>query len=92
MACIEAMACGLPSVVTAVGGLPDLVIDGKTGRTVATNDHQELAARTLEFFSNPTQAAQLGLNARRHVERSYSIKFTTDRYMAAYQELIQGAW
>lgn len=92
IACVEAMACGLPSVVTSVGGLPELVIDGISGRLVASNDHEKLAAVTLELFANPEMASKIGKNSRQRVENCYSVELTADRYVQAYKDILQGAW
>lgn len=92
MACVEAMACGLPSVVTSVGGLPELVTDGISGRLVASNDHEKLAEVTLELFANPEMASKIGKNSRQRAENCYSVELTADRYLQAYKDILQGAW
>lgn len=92
IACIEAMACGLPVIATAVGGLPGLIADGETGFLVAGDDHDGLARRTLQVFDHPLMASALGRNGRRLVERCYSIEATADGYARAYRELLGGAW
>ena len=92
VACIEAMACGLPSIVTSVGGLPGLISNDTVGRLVKSNDHNELARVTLDFLANPELAVEVGQNARQHVTRFYSIDLTADRYMQAYRQLVEGQW
>ncbi|HET7555973.1 MAG TPA: glycosyltransferase family 4 protein [Gaiellaceae bacterium] len=56
----EAMGCGLPCVVTDVGGLPELVEDGKTGVLVPPRDADALAAALIALLSDPARAAKLG--------------------------------
>lgn len=92
VACIEAMASGLPTVVTSVGGLPELVKDRGTGCLVDPDDHEQLAMLTLELFSDPQFAASLGRNAREHVIRRYSIELTAERYVKVYRQLLEGDW
>ncbi|GAA4845382.1 glycosyltransferase [Saccharopolyspora rosea] len=63
---LEAMACGVPPVVTAVGGHLDTVADGRTGLLVPPRDPQALADRLNALLARPTARAELG---RAGVER-----------------------
>jgi glycosyltransferase involved in cell wall biosynthesis len=65
---VEAMAAGLPVVANAVGGIPDLVTDGVTGRLVERGDLPALAKALDESLADPSTA----LAARAHVERQYA--------------------
>jgi glycosyltransferase involved in cell wall biosynthesis len=69
---LEAMACGLPVVAAAVGGLIDTVVHGKTGLHVPPQDASALAAALGELLANPEQARQLGKAGRRRVCSRYS--------------------
>ena len=80
----EAMACGVVCVVTDAGGSPDVV--GDTGRVVARQNPEALAAACLELLRLPVQERQqLGARARRRVEQNYSL----DRVAQQYAELWQ---
>src|SRR5262249_35464804 len=57
---IEAMAARRPVVATRVGGLPDLIIDGKTGRLVPPRDPQALANAVLELLTDRAYARAIG--------------------------------
>lgn len=59
-AAAEAMGCGLPCVATAVGGLPELVDDGRTGVLVPPRDADALAAALIALLSDPARAEELG--------------------------------
>ena len=52
MAALEAMAAGVPVVATSVGGIPDAVIEGVTGRLVAPGDVDGLAAALVEILTD----------------------------------------
>jgi glycogen(starch) synthase len=67
-ALVEAMAAGVPVVATAVGGIPDLVSDGVTGRLVERGDVPALATAVEASFGDVAAAAR----ARDHVEHTHS--------------------
>ena len=56
---IEAMATGCPVIATRVGGVPDLIVDGETGRLVPPGDREALAAALLALFREPELTAQM---------------------------------
>jgi glycosyltransferase involved in cell wall biosynthesis len=65
----EAMACARAAIVSeSVGCSPDLVIDGVTGFSYPEGDIEALSARLLELRGGEARAAELGANARRHVD------------------------
>jgi glycosyltransferase involved in cell wall biosynthesis len=68
---IEALASARPVVSTAVGGVPEVVVDGQTGLTVGPSDPAALADAILSLFRDPEKASRLGSAGRRHVYPSY---------------------
>jgi phosphatidylinositol alpha-1,6-mannosyltransferase len=64
----EAMACGLPVVTSAIGGIIDFVVDGETGFLVDPYDIQSLARRVIELLQNPDQGRVMGMRAREFVQ------------------------
>jgi glycosyltransferase involved in cell wall biosynthesis len=65
---IEAMAHELPCVVSRVGGLTDIVLDGETGLVVASEDSAALAGALLRLLEDADYATRLGRNGRARVE------------------------
>ena len=57
LALVEGMAAGLPIIATAVGGVPDVVADGETGRLAAAGDALALAGAILELADDPRSGA-----------------------------------
>ena len=53
IAALDAMAAGLPVVATSVGGVPELIEDGKTGWLVPPRDAEALASRLRSLLCNP---------------------------------------
>ena len=64
----EAMAYGLPCVVTRVGALDEVVLDGETGVVIPPEDTDALVEAMLRLLGNPGEAARLGAAGRRRVE------------------------
>jgi len=67
VALIEAMAAGLPVVATAVGGVPDLVVDGEHGRLAAMDDADGVAAATVALLRDPARRRAMGVAGRQRV-------------------------
>jgi len=72
-AILEAMAAGKPVVATNVGGIPEVVVDGKTGRLVPPESPGEMAEAILDFLRQPRVAAQFGTEGRERVLELFSL-------------------
>jgi glycosyltransferase involved in cell wall biosynthesis len=83
---LEAMAAALPVVATRVGGTPEVVLEGETGRLVPARDARIMAKVLLNLASDADTAKRMGANARRRVERHFSIQQMVDRYAAVYRD------
>jgi glycosyltransferase involved in cell wall biosynthesis len=79
VALMEAMAAGVPVVATRLSGIPELVQDAVTGLLVEPHDPEGLAAALERLLADDALAAELALNARRLVERSFSLKVEAGR-------------
>jgi glycosyltransferase involved in cell wall biosynthesis len=80
---IEAMAAGLPVIASRVGGLLDLVDDGRTGLLVPPDDPAALASAIESLLLSPVRAAAIGAAARDEVARRYSF----DRMVRSFEDL-----
>jgi glycosyltransferase involved in cell wall biosynthesis len=85
---LEAMACGVPVVGHAVGGIPDMVREGTTGTLVPVGDIDALSSEISALFANPERLSVMGANARRIASEEYSLSLQAQRYAALYSELI----
>ena len=82
---LESMAAAIPVVATAVGGNPEVVVDGKTGHLVPPGDPKSLARALLKLMVQPELRRKMGLRGRSRVRSLYSIKQMVNRY----EDLIQ---
>jgi glycosyltransferase involved in cell wall biosynthesis len=83
---LEAMAAGLPMVVTAVGDVPLVVVEG-TGLTVPPQNPNELASSILSLLSDPTRRVSMGESARQFVIQHYSATVWFDKIISLYRQI-----
>jgi glycosyltransferase involved in cell wall biosynthesis len=74
IASLEAMASGLPVIVGAVGGIPELIRQGDTGFLVARGDQGDLAARLDALLDDPALRLRVGRAARESCEDVYNVE------------------
>jgi glycosyltransferase involved in cell wall biosynthesis len=86
-ALLEAMALGLPVVASAVGGNPELVIDGRTG-FLAPRDARAWAERLSRLLGDPALAGRLGQAGRALVRQSFTLERTAQRTETVYREAV----
>jgi glycosyltransferase involved in cell wall biosynthesis len=87
IALIEAMALGKSSVVTAVGGLPEVVEDGLQGIVVPARNPDSLADAIVRMLRDDHLRNSFGLAARERA-RDFDIRHAVDRVDRAYQDLL----
>ena len=81
---IEALASARAVVSTAVGGVPEVVVNGQTGLTVASGDAASLAREIATLIEDGEMAARLGAAGRRHVYPRYDSSRLVDDVRALY--------
>jgi len=69
-AMIEAMACGRPALGTPVGGIPELVIENKTGWLAATVDVRDVGEKLEQIWQERAKWREFGQNAQKHIEEN----------------------
>ncbi len=85
---LEAMATGLPVVATAVGGTPEMVLDGETGRLVPPDDPEALERALTPLLIDAAPRRRMGQQARRRVESRFSLPAMVQAYETLYEQLL----
>ncbi len=82
-AILEAMASGLPIVASGVGGIPELIENGRTGWLVPPGEDEPLAARVMHVMADAADALRIGAAARADA----LARFSFERMVAAFDEI-----
>lgn len=88
MAVLEALALGVPVLASRVGGLPELILEGKTGWTVAPGAIDAFAQRLLALADHPETLENMRAAARAYAEQVLDARLMFARYEAALREVI----
>ena len=93
---LEAMACGTAVVASAVGGIPEVVVDGETGLLVPYDEADPrgfeagLAQRTAELLADPERAARMGAAGRERAVASFGWDAIATRTRELYEQVLRG--
>jgi N-acetyl-alpha-D-glucosaminyl L-malate synthase BshA len=90
LAALEAMACGVPVVASRIGGLPEVVEDGKTGYLHPLDDLAGMAASTLRILTEPGLHARLSRAAVESARSRFCDTQIVPLYEAFYEEILAG--
>jgi starch synthase len=85
---LEAMACSTAVVASAVGGIPEVVLDGTTGLLVPAGDEEALAAAMTDLVSDPDRAARMGAAGRQRAVSEFSWRAIAEQTAALYRGLL----
>jgi glycosyltransferase involved in cell wall biosynthesis len=85
---LEALACGVPVVAAAVGGLRETIVDGQTGWTYRTGDVEALARAIAQALDDPAEAHRRTELGRSLVAREYDREVVFDRFQGIVARLL----
>ena len=80
------MAMGKPVIGSSIGAIPEMVIEGKTGRLFPHGDVTVLSERIRELYDNTDQIEEMGKNAKVHIHNLIN----SEKHYAGLQKLIPG--
>ena len=84
---LEAMACGVPVLGTASGGIVEVVEHGLSGYLCEVGDIESMAKFALEILSNPQKAAQMGQHGRDFARNKFHRDLIISQYESLYKEI-----
>ncbi|AEH44588.1 glycosyl transferase group 1 [Thermodesulfatator indicus DSM 15286] len=88
LALLEAMAVGLPAVVTAVGGNPEIVKDGQTGLLVPSDDEVKMAAALSLLAEEPNLKVKMAEAAQKHFFEHFTFAKMVKEFEKLYEETL----
>jgi glycosyltransferase involved in cell wall biosynthesis len=89
MSVMEAMAHGIPTIATNVGGVPQLIEDGVDGLLMNVDDEGRLSELLLELERSPERRVEVGAAGRRKIQDKFTIDVSIDRLVGVYEELMR---
>lgn len=90
-ALLEAMASGLATISSDIGGVVDLIKDDETGLLFPYGDVEALSDHIIELLNDPYKQKRLGARARQHVLSHYSFKQIAQQYIELYMDVMNSA-
>ena len=90
LAALEAMACGVPVVASSIGGLPEVIEDGRTGFLCPLDDLALMAARGRALLEDRALHADIAAAAAGTVSSRYCTDVVVPRYEEVYRKVLRG--
>ena len=86
---VQAMMMGKAVITSRLGGMPEIVDDGKTGLLCEPNNHKDLSEKIKYLWGNPDLCKQMGQAGRKKALQEYSQEKCYERLMKIYEKAIQ---
>lgn len=90
LAALEAVACEVPVIATAVGGLPEVIRHGREGMLFEVGDVDGMATTALELLRDEERLREMGRNGRRWALENFSEDVIVSRYREIYELALRG--
>lgn len=90
IAALESQALEIPVVASNIGGIPESVVDGRTGLLVKPSDVEDLARGIEALLSDHERVRELGTNGRRRIEELFDWRKTLRTTVEIYHDLLDG--
>ena len=89
LAALESMACRVPAIATAVGGVPELIEDGVNGRLFQVGDVEGMARASIELLSDGNRYETMAAAARQTAQTRYCASRIIPQYEAYYRRVLE---
>jgi glycosyltransferase involved in cell wall biosynthesis len=86
---LESMSCGTPVIAFPVGGIPDIVENGVTGRILSTINPKEMAQAIIECAGDQALCWQMGEKSRQVMESHHALPVQAKHYLDLYRDLLE---
>lgn len=90
LAVLEAAACGVPALATDIGGLPEVIEEGRTGFLSPPDDVEHMAANALKILKDRELLARLSGNARQRAVEHFDAEKIVPLYENFYKKILAG--
>ena len=87
---VDAMAAGKAAVATAVGGVPEVMVDGVTGYLVPPRDAKAFASRLIELLKDGALRSRMGEAAAQRARERFTVEKMVGETAAVYKSLATG--
>lgn len=87
MGLLEAMARGIPAIATAVGGIPQVIEDGKNGLIISVDDVDQLSAKLVFLLGSKEVRAKIGLVGRETIHQKFCVNKSIGSVLNIYKEI-----
>lgn len=85
---LESMACKVPAIATNVGGIPELIDDGVTGRLFPVGAVDQMAEAALDLVSSPDKLQEMGVAARKTAQQRFCTTKIIPKYEQYYEQIL----
>ncbi|WP_420794783.1 glycosyltransferase family 4 protein [Desulforamulus reducens] len=85
---LEAMAASKPVVATRVGGVPEAIVEGKTGLVVSPKDPEALAVALAGLLGERDRLNRMGQNGQKHASEKFTVNLMVEKTMDLYKQLL----
>lgn len=86
---LEALACGVPVIASAVGGIPEQIEDGVTGFLIPPRDSSAMADRIGSLLEDRSLRLRMGVQAAQAARTHFDLNRQVDEYLTWYQEILR---
>ncbi len=86
---LEAFALGKPVIGSRIGGIPELIKEGKTGYLFTPGDVKDLRSKILKFYEDEDKILEMGKNARKFVEEEFNSEIHYEKLMEIYSRVVR---